>query len=61
MLSDDVETLATQINKVMELLRGFVAPVDDVHHVRSQDERSSVALEVAKHLKRKAVAKTLLT
>ena len=50
MFPDNVESLAAEIHKVMELVRGFVPAVDDVDHVGCEDEGRSVPLEVSEHL-----------
>lgn len=42
MLADEVVGLATQVYKQLETTGGTLASVDDVCHVRGQNERSSV-------------------
>ena len=42
MLADEVVGLATQVYKQLEATGGTLASVDDVRHVRGQDERSAV-------------------
>lgn len=42
MLADEVVGLATQVYKQLEATGGTLAAVDDVRHVRGQNERSAV-------------------
>ena len=42
--------MAAEVDKVLKLVRRFVATVDDVRHIGSENERCPVALEIAKHL-----------
>lgn len=42
MLADEVVGLATQVYKQLETTGGALASVDDVRHVRGQNEWSSV-------------------
>lgn len=41
-LADQVVGLAAQVDEVMEAAGGLVPPVDDIRHVRSEDERCPV-------------------
>lgn len=45
-LADQVVGLAAQVDKVMEAAGGLVPPVDDIRHVRSEDERRPVPAPV---------------
>lgn len=42
MLADEVVGLTTQVYKQLEATGGTLASVDDVRHVRGQNERSAV-------------------
>ena len=48
--TNDVETLATNIHKVMKFLTHFFASIDDINHVGCQNKGCSISLEIAKHL-----------
>ena len=48
--ANDVETLATNIHKVMKFLTHFFASIDDINHVGCQNKGCSIPLEIAKHL-----------
>lgn len=41
-LADQVVGLAAQVDKVVEAAGGLVPPIDDVRHVRSENERCPV-------------------
>lgn len=41
-LADQVVGLAAQVDEVVEAAGGLVPPIDDVRHVRSEDERCPV-------------------
>ena len=43
---DDIKCFTAQVDKVVELVRRFVTPVDDVGHVIGEHERRTVALDV---------------
>lgn len=45
MFADQVVRLATQVNKQLEAAGGTLAAVDDIRHVRGQDERGAVSVE----------------
>jgi hypothetical protein len=44
-VADDVEGLAAEVDEFVELFGWAIAPVDHVRHVRSENERGSVAVE----------------
>ena len=43
--------LTAQIDKVLELVGRFVAPVDNIGHIRGQHKRRSIPFKIAKHLR----------
>ena len=45
-----ISYLTTQIDKVLEFLIWFVAAVDNISHVGSQNEWRTVPFEITKHL-----------
>lgn len=49
-LSNDVESLAAEIDEGLELIRRLFASVDHVSHVGGQNDRSSIPFHVAKLL-----------
>lgn len=49
MLSDEVVCLTAQVDKQLEAAGGSLASVDDVRHVRGQDEGGSVSAGEESH------------